>query len=864
LLGETCICFIYRVDPGAPPKFAGTEDAMVVLGCRIVDGEPSAALQRRLEQAARVHAKYPDLAVIMSGGKLWEGHAECQVMAHWWRESGRSSEKLFEEPESLTTRQNARQVAKLCQELQYRSVVLVTCDFHMKRAQRLFEKHGLITTPAPAVTKRSAWANFRLMVREEGARILGFFSACLFALSCGTGSESKAQRAPEPAAQSSTAEKAASTAQNLSEEDLRKLVHSKGGADAALMTRLLLSDTSSDQSARRWAPFALGLSCKPKQAEETTAQLVTTVASWLSDTTLPHFDHLQGATWAIGSCGSKTAEGVLRGWLTPDPALKSTKLTDAAVLGLGVLADQQGTLSEQTQTALLDAASREGRADYLQPLGRIGRLSDAVGAHILEVTGTLLSKDDRSGIRHALFALGSAGQSATAPLSEVLLSENFTPEERAAAAQALSRLGLEGQKSLDQTLRDLLSRGLPTAYDRPLWVTLRAIFEGLDRAQAAKKPLGELSALILPEASTSTDPADRPKRAQRRRQIWLRCAAARLLAEGRYEFAPLLNCDPEKGREFQLAQLAVLGKEPISGKRAKVYEAYLKSADPVVAQAALRLLAEHPEITSASQKLEAALKEGAPGTQATAAQIIAAYPSRAFENKDSEGPAESIVSALKELLILREHQPVAAETRAATIKAAGALGALSLKPEIEVLCDGPSEALWQPAESAMALLGTPEITCPRQRPAPPKSSKEFGGQTTIEIDSDVGQLLLHLDGRDAPVSAAHFLQKVESGFYDGIVVHGTRAGFAVQWGDPDGDGYQDGASTQLPHEVSPRPFSALSFGMSAFSPGSHDAQIFVVLSDAPQLQGSRVHLGRAEGPWHLLIVGDVFHSVKRR
>src|SRR5690606_18352455 len=162
---------------------------------------------------------------------------------------------------------------------------------------------------------------------------------------------------------------------------------------------------------------------------------------------------------------------------------------------------------------------------------------------------------------------------------------------------------------------------------------------------------------------------------------------------------------------------------------------------------------------------------------------------------------------------------------------------------------------WQPAEGAMDLLGSPETTCPRKRPAQATVHKEFGGQTTVEIDSDVGQLLLHVDGRDAPASAAHFLHKVESGFYDGITVHGMRAGFAVQWGDPDGDGYQDGASVPLPHEVSPRPFSALTFGMSAFSPGSHDSQIFVVLSDAPQLPGSRVHLGHAEGPWHRRCVG---------
>ena len=76
--------------------------------------------------------------------------------------------------------------------------------------------------------------------------------------------------------------------------------------------------------------------------------------------------------------------------------------------------------------------------------------------------------------------------------------------------------------------------------------------------------------------------------------------------------------------------------------------------------------------------------------------------------------------------------------------------------------------------------------------------------------------------------------------------------------------WDDEASTPLPHEFSPTPFDAGSFGMSAFSPGSQDTHIFVTVSDAPQLHGSRVRLGKAEGPWHLLTVGDILHRVERK
>jgi cyclophilin family peptidyl-prolyl cis-trans isomerase len=160
-------------------------------------------------------------------------------------------------------------------------------------------------------------------------------------------------------------------------------------------------------------------------------------------------------------------------------------------------------------------------------------------------------------------------------------------------------------------------------------------------------------------------------------------------------------------------------------------------------------------------------------------------------------------------------------------------------------------------------LGNSEVSCPKTQPKsdehpPPVTS------ATLVVDSDVGPLTLHVDGRDAPTSAAHFLKLVASGFYANITVHAARPGFAVQFGDEDGDGYQDEATDPLPHEVSPEPFGALTFGMSAFSPGSQHSQIFVLVSDAPQLLGTRVRLGRAEGPWHLLTVGDQIYSITKK
>jgi hypothetical protein len=67
----------------------------------------------------------------------------------------------------------------------------------------------------------------------------------------------------------------------------------------------------------------------------------------------------------------------------------------------------------------------------------------------------------------------------------------------------------------------------------------------------------------------------------------------------------------------------------------------------------------------------------------------------------------------------------------------------------------------------------------------------------------------------------------------------------------------------LPFEVSPRAFDQLSFGMGSFAPGAENTQLFVTVSDAPQLFGARIRLGSAVGPWELLVWGDELHTVKR-
>lgn len=52
----------------------------------------------------------------------------------------------------------------------------------------------------------------------------------------------------------------------------------------------------------------------------------------------------------------------------------------------------------------------------------------------------------------------------------------------------------------------------------------------------------------------------------------------------------------------------------------------------------------------------------------------------------------------------------------------------------------------------------------------------------IEIETSEGRILLELDGRAAPITVAHVLELVDSGFYEGLIFHRVIEDFVIQTG----------------------------------------------------------------------------------
>ena len=102
----------------------------------------------------------------------------------------------------------------------------------------------------------------------------------------------------------------------------------------------------------------------------------------------------------------------------------------------------------------------------------------------------------------------------------------------------------------------------------------------------------------------------------------------------------------------------------------------------------------------------------------------------------------------------------------------------------------------------------------------------------------------------APISAANFEKLANSGFYDGLIFHRVIPGFMIQGGCPDGTGMggpgytikgefaMNGVKNDLKHTR-----GVLSMAR-AMDPESAGSQFFIMVADAPHLDGSYAAFGK--------------------
>jgi cyclophilin family peptidyl-prolyl cis-trans isomerase len=79
--------------------------------------------------------------------------------------------------------------------------------------------------------------------------------------------------------------------------------------------------------------------------------------------------------------------------------------------------------------------------------------------------------------------------------------------------------------------------------------------------------------------------------------------------------------------------------------------------------------------------------------------------------------------------------------------------------------------------------------CSADQAPPPETTLKTEGSAPatafVKVTTSAGEFTLQLDGRAAPITVAHFLKNVDSGFYTGTVFHRIIPGFMIQGGGYD-------------------------------------------------------------------------------
>jgi peptidyl-prolyl cis-trans isomerase B (cyclophilin B) len=120
---------------------------------------------------------------------------------------------------------------------------------------------------------------------------------------------------------------------------------------------------------------------------------------------------------------------------------------------------------------------------------------------------------------------------------------------------------------------------------------------------------------------------------------------------------------------------------------------------------------------------------------------------------------------------------------------------------------------------------------------------------TIKM-KDGGVMKAELYPEVAPNTVKNFISLVSKGYYNGVIFHRVIPGFMIQGGDPDGNG-TGGPGYSIKGEFSSNKFKndlkhstgVLSMARSA-SPNSAGSQFFIMVADAPHLDGQYASFGK--------------------
>ncbi|MGZ3416278.1 MAG: peptidylprolyl isomerase [Polyangiales bacterium] len=876
--------------------------AILVLGAKVrAGGAPSRALERRIEVAARCAEQHPDAAIIACGGRHWSGVVEADAIARGLISRGIDEARIERERLSLTTIENLREGRARAGVLgKDACFAIVSCEWHLPRAMAVARGMRLEAIGVPAAAAKQPF--FRAVSERFLRLLVPLLVVVMIACKRTAPPSVDASRSEAPGVASASA--APSTA--ASDFVAARIASDKRAAagvpsalagsadvqarrafaralsqigDAIAIEKLGRALSDEDPEVVAWAAYGLCVPCDVDAdlAREDRQKLVRAIAAralTLDAKAMGALDPWAAMAWSLGRCGGLEASRELSAWLARPERAK------AAAWALGAIATKDRGLEDDVAKALLDAA-RAGFDDALFPFGRGDWASRPPTPGLADVARARLIVKGPARV-FAIRALGRAQGGKPDDLRTLVADPQTTEAERVEALRSLHRMGEAG----DAEIAAFLTRALPTD-------PAKLVGDGFGALRVAVELLGErplsataktsLRAMTFGAIGASTTPP------VARRIATLRCLAAVALHPGKPAESEIVQCAAHDASLPQSlkseldairdgARLSALDRSEITGERRDLLLRLAREASPRIRERALSMLGKHAEVDDVSDAMVKALSSKLLGVVASAAEAIAARPAVAqglskksiAEALDPKSPPPDQIEAERAVdpkvlqaldgAVARPLEESDAEIKVALAGAVGALRYAKARGFVLRLCGDRVPALRKAGRDALAKIDppgkAPPCTTIEEPGLPSPLASVMPAAKKVHLSTDVGELVLALDVRWAPIAAMRVAELAGSGFLEGTTIHRVVPGFVVQLGDPGGDGY-GGAHSALRCETAPVAFEEGDVGIALAGRDTGSSQFFVMLGRAPHLDGSYAWIGKATGSWAQIAEGDV-------
>ncbi|MBR7085546.1 MAG: YdcF family protein [Oscillospiraceae bacterium] len=132
------------------------EHTVIILGCKVRNGEPSLMLKKRLDAGLTYLNQHETLPVIVCGGQGEdETISEAQCMAEYLEAHGIDENRIYQDTQSTSTLENLQNAQNIIQEQDWLpEVTIITDGFHQYRAAHIAKSIGL---EADAVSAKTSW-----------------------------------------------------------------------------------------------------------------------------------------------------------------------------------------------------------------------------------------------------------------------------------------------------------------------------------------------------------------------------------------------------------------------------------------------------------------------------------------------------------------------------------------------------------------------------------------------------------------------------------------------------------------------------------------------------------------------------------